>query len=164
MQQALTDSERKHQQLADLVDKLRQLSLDDVNTDDGVCEVDCEFEDDDGITPDPVSILQQARIGHPVRPIEWVKELKLLAVRNPLAAKLWISSFLCESAASPNGIMVALKFEKQHHKYLSKHVYPICRSLPDWSPGFTWPTNFKGILNKDKVRSLTRIYIFFCFT
>ena len=65
MQQAMTNSERKQQLLEDLANKLRQLSLDDVNVDDDVNEVDGELEDD-GITLDLVSILEQTRIDHPV--------------------------------------------------------------------------------------------------
>ena len=139
MQQALADLQGKQQLREDLVDKQRQLSLDDVNGD----------EVDDDKPEDPVGILQQIRMDHP---IESSSQLRALVSTNPRAAKLWISSYFCESASSEKGIMVALGHKTNFQEKLRHSVYPICRSLSGWPSDFKWPTYNNGKFHKSKVR------------
>ena len=139
MQQALADLQGKQQLLEDLDDKQRQLSLDDVNGD----------EVDDDKPKDPVDTLQQIRMDHPVKSNS---QLRALISTNPRAAKLWISSYFCESASSEKGIMVALGHKTNFQKKLRQSVYPICKALSGWPSDFTWPTYESGKFHKSKVR------------
>lgn len=139
MQQALADLQGKQQLLEDLVGKQRQLSLDDVNGD----------EVDDDKPEDPVGILEQIRIGHPV---ESNSQLRALVSTNPRAAKLWASSYFQETASSEKGIMVALGHETNFQLELRQQIYPICKALSGWPSDFTWPTYNSGKFYKSKVR------------
>ena len=136
---------------------LQRLSVSDVITedDDPVNSVDNEHEDEN-VELDQVSRPHQIRIDHRV---ESLRALQELADKNPLAAKLWISSYFHEDGSSANGIMAALQYSFPSQRLMRKNVYPICRKLQGWSESFTWPTNSSGSFNRDKVNSLMYIFL-----
>ena len=133
--------------------KMQQLSVSDVD-DDLANSVDSEHETED-VELDQVCEPHQIRNDHQV---ESLRDLKELARTNPRAAKLWISSYFCESAASANGILAALKYPAPTQDKLRRNLYPICQGLPGWPTTFKWPTNTNGDFHRKRVSSL--IYIF----